>query len=179
MSKKFSDAHCAKISAAARKRWGDPVKRFWTGVQIDDLVDCWLWMRRKNSEGYGNIRWYGETWLTHRVAWNISRGEIPQGMLVCHHCDNPPCVNPSHLFLGTDLDNARDKIAKGRSVLPPSFAGEKNPMATLTAPAVLEIRRLYKEGATQISLCRKFEASQTQIWLIVHNRRWKHLLPQG
>lgn len=76
---------------------------------------CWPWMAGKNDNGYGRLRFKGRTTYAHRAAYELAVGVIPEGMFVCHTCDNPPCVNPGHLFVGTALDNNRDRIAKGRT----------------------------------------------------------------
>ncbi len=80
---------------------------------VQDHAGCWIWMGG-NCRGYGHIKVKGKTKKTHRVAWELAYGPIPEGLFVLHHCDVPPCANPDHLFLGTHTDNMRDMIAKGR-----------------------------------------------------------------
>lgn len=87
-------------------------EHFWNRVVRGD--GCWVWQGPTNRKGYGI---YAQ-WTAHREAWRRTNGPIPDGMLVCHHCDNPPCVRPVHLFLGTITDNNRDRAAKGRSAKP-------------------------------------------------------------
>ena len=83
---------------------------------------CWIWTACTHHQwGYGHFGVGGKTLAAHRVSWELHFGPIPDGLLVCHRCDNPPCVNPDHLFLGTNADNAADRVAKGRSVYPNVF----------------------------------------------------------
>lgn len=92
--------------------------RFWAKVDKRGPDECWLWTGcRKKAFGYGKIgegRMGQRTLLAHRVSWEITNGSIPDGAMVLHRCDNPPCVNPRHLFLGDQLDNMRDMVSKGR-----------------------------------------------------------------
>lgn len=88
------------------------MQRFWNKVEKTD--GCWLWTASKNRQGYGYFRFDGKMMKAHRMAWLLVHGEIPEGMLVCHTCDNPSCVNPEHLWLGTNQDNQNDMNAKGR-----------------------------------------------------------------
>jgi HNH endonuclease len=83
---------------------------------VDGPLDtpCWEWIGARSSDDRGEIYWKGKTLRTHRVSWEVHRGPIPEDMCVCHHCDNAPCFNPDHLFLGTQRDNVQDCIAKGR-----------------------------------------------------------------
>ena len=100
------------------RRWvSKPAGRFWEGVDIQGFDDCWEWVGARYPQGYGRIHRWGtdnRNSYTHRVAWELVNGTIPDGMCVCHHCDNPPCCNPRHLFLGTQNDNIQDSIKKGR-----------------------------------------------------------------
>jgi len=87
---------------------------FWSKVDIRGKDECWNWTAGKLPTGYGLFYRKGHSKFTHRIAWEFVNGIIPDGMLVCHHCDNPACCNPAHLFLGTDFDNMSDMIKKGR-----------------------------------------------------------------
>ena len=87
--------------------------KFWK--KVDKSGDCWLWMAGKLEKGYGQFWFDGRTHRAHRMAWLLTNGEIPEGMCVLHKCDNPPCVNPSHLWLGTNQDNMDDMNNKGRN----------------------------------------------------------------
>ena len=86
---------------------------FW--VKADKTESCWLWQALKNKTGYGVVNYNYKTQLAHRVAWTLTHGDIPAGLYVCHKCDTPGCINPDHLFLGTQLENMRDMASKGRS----------------------------------------------------------------
>jgi hypothetical protein len=99
---------------------------------------CWEWVGYRNADGYGRVRVAGVVWYVHRLSWTLGRGPIPPGVMVCHHCDNPPCVNPAHLFLGTAADNARDKAAKGRTCPPNPRAAHLAGLG-LTAPEIVAL----------------------------------------
>ena len=91
---------------------------------------CWVWLRGKDSAGYGSLYWLGLRDRAHRFSWRAFRGPIPKGLYVLHRCDNRPCVNPDHLFIGTHSENMADKVQKGRNVSP-GMPGETNPSARL------------------------------------------------
>ena len=111
--------------------------RFWGKVQKGPDDQCWHWVAYKRPDGYGQFYLDGKTVTAHRTAWQLTSGRIPNGLCVCHKCDNPSCVNPGHLFLGTMTDNIRDRDAKGRNG---SNQGENGPTAILTEKDVLDIR---------------------------------------
>jgi hypothetical protein len=141
---------------------------FWAHVQKTEA--CWNWTGFLNWDGYGQISNHGKTRRAHRIAWELTRGSIPKGKLVLHTCDNPPCVNPDHLYLGTDLDNARDRDRRGRRIAP---KGESNGRSKLTTEQIIEIRRRYAQGGTSTrKLARQFAISQNQIWRIIKRLRW-------
>ncbi len=109
--------------------------------------------------------------LAHRFSWELHNGPIPKGFCVLHRCDNPPCVRPDHLFLGTHLENIRDMVKKNRGY---DRHGEKNPRAKLTERKVIEIRRRYELGETQESLGREYGFVQAYISQIVLRKIWKN-----
>jgi len=114
-------------------------QRFWQKVDKSAGKNrCWIWSGAKDKNGYGRItkEKYVKTYRAHVFSYELHNNQIPKGMLVCHSCDNPPCVNPKHLWIGTVRDNNHDKMKKGRCV---SFSGEKNPMVKLTDKKVKKI----------------------------------------
>jgi len=129
---------------------------------------CRVWLGHVDEWGYGRARFDGRIIRTHRVAWELAHGPIPEGMRVLHRCDNPPCCNPDHLFLGTDRDNAADRDAKGRGRL-----NRGNPK--LTPDQVRDIRRRHAAGESQTALARSFPVRQTTISEIIHRRLWPDL----
>ncbi len=132
---------------------------------------CWEWAGFKMPSGYGRFRVGGNIEYAHRYSYKLYIGEIPKGLCVCHHCDNPSCVNPRHLFIGTHKDNMQDCISKGRGG---RLSGEKHPRSILTWDEVDEIRRLYLSGeCTQTEISKLFATDKQNIWHIVHYRSWK------
>lgn len=144
--------------------------RFWSHVDKSD--DCWIWTASRSADGYGRFRLNHKLIAANRMSWKIAHGEIPAGMLVLHRCDNPPCVNPEHLFLGTDKDNAQDSCAKGRRSSRP---GETNPSAKLTDLDVRHIRIMLAGGWPKKSLARLFGVSIYPIQSISTGKKWGHV----
>ena len=97
---------------------------FWN--RVEKTEGCWLWRGSRTTAGYGNVRVGPKNKYAHRLAWELTNGAIPNGLHVCHRCDNPPCVRPDHLFLGTGKDNARDSMQKGRHSPPPHYYGDEH-----------------------------------------------------
>lgn len=133
---------------------------------------CWLWTAFTARKGYGRIGSGKSVPLAHRVSWTLHRGPIPEGMHVLHHCDTPSCVNPDHLFLGTDADNHRDSVAKGRRR---TFRGEQCACAKLTERDVRFIRESHLTGKV---LARQFNITKGHISSIRSGRAWRHLASQ-
>jgi hypothetical protein len=134
---------------------------------------CLEWQGYKNSKGYGRTTISRKSYRVHRVAWEIKYGPIPKGLDVLHRCDNPPCCDPEHLFLGTRADNAHDMIAKGRAM-----RGERNNQAKLTETDVLEIRRIYVRGSRKFGSCalgHYFGVTNSTIGGIIRREYWTHV----
>lgn len=133
---------------------------------------CWLWQGQLSVAGYGRVSFgAGERMLAHRASIIIHYGPIADKYNVCHSCDNPPCVNPAHLFQGSHADNMQDAVAKGRM-----NRGEKSAGAILDEPAITEIRRLRRdEGWLQSEIASKFGIRPSHVSLIVNYKIWKHV----
>lgn len=138
---------------------------------VKELGKCWIWKGAKIS-GYGTFKCGFRSQKAHRISWLILRAVIPNGMDVLHKCDNPACVNPNHLFLGTDLDNARDRVSKGRQY---DLKGHKHPLTKLTEADVLKIRELATKGFGNTRLGKRFGVCGSAIGHIVHRKNWKHI----
>lgn len=142
--------------------------------KVNKTDGCWEWVAAHNERGYGRINIDGKSVATHRVAYELYVGNIPEGMCVCHHCDNPKCVNPDHLFLGTHTENMRDCRNKGRRPLPIT-RGERHAGSKLTEEQVKEIRSRYPGSKSQSELAREYGVAQTEIWRIIHRVRWANI----
>jgi hypothetical protein len=150
-------------------RWPDetPVQRFWR--HVIKTRKCWFWDLSKNGD-YGAIKIAGVQKKAHRFCWELHFGAIPKGLEVCHTCDNPSCVRPSHLFLGTHLDNMSDCARKGRTNgAAKSQPGEQNARAKLTWE-IVDYIRASKEG--MMALSRRFGVHYAHICSIKSGNRW-------
>lgn len=145
---------------------------------------CWPFVGKCQNGGYGVLHTggsRGRTVYAHRVAWAIANGRDPGRMAVCHRCDNPPCCNPAHLFLGTIGDNSRDMVAKGRhrGGPPPGLRGERIGSSKLTADKVREIRRRSAAGEGSGALGRIYGVDSSSIRQIVRRETWAHVTDGG
>jgi len=154
------------------------IERFGRYVYFID-TGCWTWRGARNDRDYGVIglgsRDQGIA-KAHRVSYELFTScKLNPAQCVCHICDNPPCVNPHHLFIGSRLDNFNDMVAKGRHKPPPVKRGEESPNAKLNISNVHEIRKLSKLGFSASKLAKMFGVSKTTILMIVHNKSWRHV----
>ena len=130
---------------------------------------CWIWTGAASKWGYGYLKIKGIMYRAHRIAYELYRGSIPEGMFVCHKCDVRSCVNPDHLFVGTHADNMADREAKGRSNPP---YGEAHWMAKLTED---KIKKIQTEEGTNREIAEKYNISTTTVWRIKHKETWRHI----
>lgn len=144
--------------------------RFMAKVSPEPNTGCHLWTGFVNRDGYGRLRRGERMVYAHRFAFEEFVGPIPEGAYVLHRCDTPACVNPEHLFVGTQADNVRDRDRKGRGRWP---TGEGSPTARLTAVQVAEIRDRVANGATQTAVAAEYGVSQAHVSTIVHGKSWR------
>jgi hypothetical protein len=144
-------------------------ERFWENIDKRSPDECWPWKLKPDTFGYGRMKIKGKMKGAHREAWELTNGEIPAGMWVLHSCDNPPCCNPAHLFLGTSLDNARDRAAKGRSA-------HNKTRAKLNESQVLEIRKLGRSGMSEYAIAKMYtNIGRSNVHAILARITWKNL----
>ena len=154
------------------------VSAFWSKVDISKSKrECWNWTAAKKPKGYGNVRVNKKYLISHRVAFELCNGKIPDGYIVCHICDNPSCCNPGHLMLGTAKSNAADMLIKNRQKSKEYAAkGSVNGMSKLIEKDVLEIRERYeKEDVNQYQLAEDYGVSQPAIGSILRRKTWRHI----
>lgn len=150
------------------QRWNDKVRK-------NSATGCWVWTGQRNNRGYGMIYVKGSLKLAHRVGWELKNGPIPKGKLGLHTCDNPGCVNPDHIYVGTHKENTQDMIRRGRSNYRGPI-GERASRSKLKSKQVQKIRRLWKNGNHSFaSLATKFPVSYQSIACIIRRKTWRHL----
>jgi len=151
------------------------MKRFWN--KVDKTKNCWEWRGAHNQKGYGRFHLESKTYSAHRISafWAGILPNLHSKLFVCHQCDNPSCVNPQHLFVGTQKDNMQDCIQKGRRISR-GQQGVMHPKAKLLDQDILEMRSLYKQGnITYQNLGIRFHISKSQAYKIVNKRSWTHI----
>jgi hypothetical protein len=145
--------------------------RFLSSVLMSENVnECWVWMGGVNARGYGKASMDGKFIPAHRMSYILFFGEIPDGKLVCHACDNPPCVKPAHLWIGTTQENTKDMVKKRRHIF-----GEKSSVSKLSSQDVRDILALERLGINQAVIGEKFNISAGHVNNIVKKRVWKHI----
>lgn len=149
-------------------------ERFWARVDRPSPTSCWPWLGSHHEFGYGWFWAQGKSRNAHRVAWEMTYGPIPDGLMVMHACDNGTCVNPSHLMVGTGLSNQMDMARKGRSTKG-RFVGEKHPGAKLTEANVREVRRRVAAGEVHRTIAADFGIGEAYVSVVGRGLSWRSL----
>lgn len=145
------------------------IGRFLSKTQVIS-TGCIEWTRAKDYQGYGVATFNSKSIRAHRLSYMIFVGNIPPNMYVLHRCDNPSCVNAKHLFLGTNKENMRDKVLKGRQA-----NGEKNGNSRMKEEEILQIRKLYLSGVSMKEISKKFNSNVSQVHKIIRRKLWGHI----
>lgn len=158
-----------------KEPWHDPkcVERFWSKVEVAGKDDCWIWQRGTSGFGYGNFHYGKMSIRAHRFSYQLHNGKIGGHKCVCHSCDNPKCVNPAHLWIGTRAENNADKEAKQRGIHPNQSSGEGNSNAAITTPEVIAIKVMARKGMPQARIAAFIGVSPALVCLIVKGERRK------
>lgn len=146
--------------------------RFYSRITKGEGDKCWIWNRAIDGREYGVLVVKGNPRKAHRISWELNNGPVPEGMVVCHRCDNKRCVRPDHLFLGTQRDNILDCLNKGRRVMP---SGENNCASKLTGNQVREIIQKIEHGEGACKLAREYGVTIGAIYPIKKGRTWKNI----
>lgn len=154
--------------------WISVAERFWQKVDRGASDECWTWEANRNLRNYGTFAINRNMFQAHRVAFMLER-EDPGDEWVLHKCDNPPCVNPDHLYLGTPSDNMQDAWDRGRK----NATGSKNPHSVLTEPVVAEIKARLEDGEQQNELAEEYGVGKPTVNDIANERTWTHVDPEN
>ena len=167
--KKISNKYNKRCIPCFAKSKCKPIEpRFFN--KVDKTGDCWLWIGSTYICGYGRMSWNGKTQSSHRISWKLKFGEIPNNLFVLHKCDEKLCVNPDHLFLGTQRDNILDLVKKGRNAKHHSRKWKQ-----LRKRSIIRIRKLYEEFKNYSKIANIYKVSRVTIMNVVKRKTWKHI----
>lgn len=178
--------YCSRACMPPPNTVSDPIERFWSFVDKTTTPDgCWTWTGHKDKSGYGKISVFEDgkwkTFRAHKYAAELITGKLPDGVHALHHCDNPPCVryHTKHVFTGTQMDNMRDKVIKGRQAKGYGVFGRKGESintAKLTEEKVREIKRRLLAGEAPAKIAPDFGVTAPAVFSIKNRRTWKHVV---
>ena len=169
------------MNRRAKKRHCQTPESFWQDVNKTSNEDeCWEWAGYIGAQGYGALTYQNKSWRAHRLAYILTYGELPEmggyhGACVLHKCDNRACVNPNHLFVGTQADNLKDMRAKNRQVLATNLKGSKNKASKLKEEDIPIIMKMRAEGFSLSRIGNKFNVDKVCIGFVVNGKTWKHV----
>jgi hypothetical protein len=166
--RRFCSSQCAAVARHGPLLTLETLSQFY---EVDPATGCWNWTRSKNTEGRATIRRGGLNVYAYRVVYGLLREPIPANLLACHSCDNPSCINPDHVFVGTIADNNLDMTVKGRAA-----TGEKQPAHKMTEDAVREARHMRSAGWTYESIAKHFGVSYATAHRVANRAGWKHVV---
>lgn len=138
-----------------------PHVAFWAKATKPSIDVCWDWMASIGTSGYGSLRFSGQTYYAHRLAWEYTFGPVPHGQRVLHHCDNRKCINPDHLFLGSGADNSLDMFSKAR-----------HPRQILTVETARQLRARANKGESRSLLAQEFGVRECTVYDVANGRSW-------
>jgi hypothetical protein len=153
---------CDIVRNATKDSAQSKISNYWSKINKSTTTGCWLWQGSVDRKGYGRIHMFGKRYFTHRLSYILTKGEIPEGLFVCHKCDTPNCCNPNHLFLGTPCDNVYDAILKNRM-----------PTAKLNPDKVRNIRKLISEGVPRNEIANLYNIRSATVGKIVRGIKWR------
>lgn len=165
------------LGTRLRSQLLDAHTRFWQLVNVRSPDECWEWMGSRNQDQYGRFRASSKNVVqAHRFAYEEVHGLIPPGKMLCHSCDNPPCVNPSHLFVGDQSDNMKDMYKKKRHRIINDFKGERQPTSKLVTDDILHIRAMHRQGVSVPQIHTHYpQVSRANIQRIIWRKTWRHI----
>lgn len=168
LSQKFKSCECQKNKIYLE--YLDTIRnRIIGSIKISDK-SCWEWQKSKSKQGYGQCGFLGKVHLAHRISWKVFNGDLYPNILVLHKCDNPSCVNPEHLFLGTDKDNVMDSILKNRFH---RAKGEQHHFSKYSTAQIREARLLKEKGLTYRVISEKTGIALKSLSGIINRKAWK------
>lgn len=169
---RWGSPHINKENNIRHKKYSSLEDYLSDGFSIGNDDECWEWKKHRSKQGYGSAVWNKKSYKSHRLAYEFHKGKIPENICVLHKCDNPPCGNPAHLFLGTNKDNVNDRVKKGRNG---NSLGENSHLSKLKNNEVLKIKKLLAKGTHVLVISRLYDVTKETIYGIRDGKTWKHV----